>query len=252
MTIAIARLFAYLLVLARVSGFLAMVPIPGVRNGPEPVRVILAVVLAILLWGRASAPTVTPADAGGFAVLLLSELMLGLVAGVVVSFVLESFQLAAQFMGVQAGFAYASTIDPATQADSQVLLVFAQLVSGILFFSLGLDRQIIAALALSLERVPTGTFQATAALAHPVIALGSEMFLIGFRLALPVLALLLLMDLAIALAGKIHSQLQIVSLAFSVKLLAAIVALAAVLAFSPRLLQNAAKPGFRLLTSLSH
>ena len=55
----------------------------------------------------------------------------------------KSFAMAAQVLGLQAGYAFASTIDPNTQADSGVLVVFAQLMAGLLFFALGLDREVL-------------------------------------------------------------------------------------------------------------
>src|ERR1039457_759017 len=48
-------------------------------------------------------------------------------------------------------FSFAQTIDPTTQGESGVLLVFAQLAGGMVFLSLGLDREVIRTLAYSLE-----------------------------------------------------------------------------------------------------
>ena len=45
----------------------------------------------------------------------------GLTVGLAVAFLTEGFQMAAQSIGLQAGYAYASTIDPTSQADASVL-----------------------------------------------------------------------------------------------------------------------------------
>jgi flagellar biosynthetic protein FliR len=57
--------------------------------------------------------------------------------------------------------------------------------------------------------------------------LGDGMFRTGLRLALPVLALLALTDLALALVGRINAQLQLLTLSFPLKMLAAVAMLAA-------------------------
>ena len=96
-----------------------------------------------------------PATLAGW---VLSESALGLAIGVSVAITLEAFMLAAQVLGLQAGYAYASTIDPNTEADSGILLVFAQLMAGMLFFALGLDREILRLFAQSLDRIPAGVY----------------------------------------------------------------------------------------------
>ena len=49
--------------------------------------------------------------------------------------------MAAQILSLNAGFSFAQTIDPTTQAQSGVLVVFAQLAGGMVFLALGLDRR---------------------------------------------------------------------------------------------------------------
>ena len=53
---------------------------------------------------------------------LAGEAALGLAIGLALAIVLEVFQMAAQVVSLQAGFGYASTIDPTSGADSTVLL----------------------------------------------------------------------------------------------------------------------------------
>jgi flagellar biosynthetic protein FliR len=151
---------------------------------------------------------------------------------------IEAFVLAAQILGLQAGYAYASTIDPTTQADSSILLVFAQLTAGLLFFALGLDREVIRAFARSLETQPAGSFVLTRPAAEQVLRLGSDMFSTGLRLALPVTALLILVDVALALVGRINAHLQLLTLAFPVKMLLALLMLAWVMALFPAVFRN--------------
>src|SRR3954471_726045 len=84
----------------------------------------------------------------------LTEAAVGLAMGISVAIPLEALMLAAQVLGLQAGYAYASTIDPNSEADSGILLIFAQLMSGMLFFAMGLDREVLRLFARSLEKIP--------------------------------------------------------------------------------------------------
>ena len=96
------------------------------------------------------------------------------------------------------------------------------------------------ALAVSLERSPAGAFWFSPEARNAVLTLGSTVMAAGVRLALPVVALLLLVDLAFALLGKLHTQLQLLSLAFPVKMLAAIGLLAALMRVFPKVYEGVA------------
>jgi flagellar biosynthetic protein FliR len=240
LTLSTGTLFAFLLVLARVAGALSMVPLPGFKSSPEVVRAALAVGFTFALFGQwpaVDADGITPAKLAGW---VMAEAAIGLAIGVCTAIVLESFTMAAQVLGLQAGYAYASTIDPNSQADSGILVVLAQLMGGMFFFTLGLDRDVFRLLAESLGRIPAGTFAFGPGSAEPLIRLGSSLFSIGVRLALPVVALLILVDVALALLGRLNAQLQLLTLAFPAKMLTALLVLSWIAALFPRLLREAA------------
>ncbi|HYW44161.1 MAG TPA: flagellar biosynthetic protein FliR [Bryobacteraceae bacterium] len=236
LTLSAQTLYGFLLVLARVAGALVFVPLPGVKGAPEPVRAALALGFTLALfprWPEAGASGITPATLIGWAA---AEAALGIAIGVSVAIVLESFALAAQVLGLQAGYAYASTVDPNTEADSGVLLVFSQLFAGMLFFALGLDREILRLFAWSLEKVPAGTYVFSPPSAEALIRLGANLFSVGVRMALPVVALLVMVDVALALMGRLNAQLQLLSLAFPAKMLTALAVLSWVAVLFPRIL----------------
>jgi hypothetical protein len=53
-----SRLYGFLLVLARVSGVIAFVPIPGVSAGPDASRIVLTLAITIALFPVWPAPAV--------------------------------------------------------------------------------------------------------------------------------------------------------------------------------------------------
>ena len=236
LSLSLGTLYGFLLVLARVGGALVFVPLPGINGALQPARAALAAGFTLALAARWPAVDASEVTAGTMAGWILAEAALGTAIGVAVAVVLEAFALAAQVLGLQAGYAYASTIDPNTQADSGVLLVFAQLMSGLLFFSLGLDREVLRLFALSLDRVPAGGFVFGLPAAELLIRLGSGLFAVGVRLALPVVALLVMVDVALALVGRLNQQLQLLSLAFPAKMLTALAVLGLVASLVPRIL----------------
>lgn len=242
-------LYSFAVALARVSGFLVFVPLPGLNAGPSVSRVVLALILTISLmplWP----PVEATAQFGDLTLWVAAEFMVGLVTGIGVAFLLEGFQVAGQAIGLQAGFSYASTVDPSTQADTAVLQTVLELFAGILFFATGLHLQLIRLLALGMDTLPTAGAVSKAFNAAAVIRLGSLMFSTGLRLAMPVIGSLLLLDLAFALLSKVHTQMQLLSLSFSAKMLAALALLSIMVGACPALLSASAKRTFEILFRL--
>lgn len=236
----LSTIYAFLLVLARVGGLLAFLPLPAIRSAPMMFRAMLAFAIAIALfpvW-----PVIPNADAsiGQLTAWAFSEMGFGLAAGLAVSLLTEGFQVGAQVLGMPAGFGFAQTIDPNSQADSGVLQVVTMLITGLLFFSLGIDSAILRILAASFQKYPAGSFSFPAASMEIMIHLGAGMLSLGLRLALPVVALLLLIDVALALLGRMQQQLQLLSLGFPVKMIAALGLLAALAPLIPKLFSSAA------------
>ena len=161
---------------------------------------------------------------------------MGIGIGVCVAIALEAFAFAAHMISVPAGYSFASTIDPNTEADSPVLVVIAQLVAGLLFFAMGLDREVLRLFAMSLEKVPAGAYIMGRPAAETLIHLGSNLFSIGVRMSLPVIALLIMVDVAVALLGRLNAQLHLMSMTFPAKMLVALLMLGWIAVVFPKML----------------
>jgi flagellar biosynthetic protein FliR len=181
---------------------------------------------------------------------MIAEAAIGLATGLAVAFIIEAVTFAAQAISTQAGFAYASTVDPNTEADSTVLLLLAQLTAGMLFFAMGFDRLVLTILSRSLETHPPGAFLVSRASVEALVMLGSNIFTTGLHLALPLMTLLFLIDLSIGLLGHLNSQLQLIALAFPAKMITALAALSLLVLLIPKLYQQLGAASFSALGRL--
>lgn len=221
-------IFSFLLVLARVSSIFVFLPIPMMRQAPEVPKIVLALTLSCALfpfW-----PKILEANPAIGTVIfwIFREASIGLAIGLTVSFVSEGLAIATQMISAQAGYSYATSVDPSSNADSGVLPVLGQLMASMLFFALGFDRQIIGALATSLTILPPGSmaWKIDAFSAEAILKLSSGMFSTALRLALPVAGLLIILDLSLALLSRVNQQLQLLTVAFPAKMLLALAMLA--------------------------
>ena len=232
---------AFGLVLARVAGVFFFLPLPVRDATPGIARAVFSMAVTLALYSHWPLVDVTKTTIGALAVALAGEAAFGLAAGLLVGFLSEALTLGAQLIGLQAGYGYASVVDPTTQADSDVLQVVARLTGGLLFFAFGLDGQILRALALSLEVHPPGQFVLTRTLVATVFGLAANIFALGLRLAFPVLGLLLLTEISLALVGRLSSSLQLGHSAAPLKMLLTLGILAAILKIVPNIYLGYAK-----------
>lgn len=218
----VSTLYAFVLVLMRIAGVFVFLPVPGLTGGPVVSRIVLSLVTTFSLFSRWPATLLAPANMAVFAGWAVTEVGFGLSIGLAVSFIMEAFFMAFQLISAQAGFSYASIVDPTTQADSTVLIVMAQLMAGLLFFATGLDRQVLVIFANSLDSSPPGTFALSRPHVQALVMMGGNVFSTGLRLVLPIITLLFLVDLSLGMLGRLNSQLQIFSLAMPLKTLGAL------------------------------
>jgi flagellar biosynthetic protein FliR len=232
-----ATLLGFLVTLARIGGVFVFLPLPGMKSGADMARVVLSVSITMALfphWPQVNAE----GSIALLAVWMISEAALGIGIGLAVAFVTEALLVAAQTLGLQAGYAFASMVDPNTQADSGILVVFAQLAAGLLFFSAGLDREVLRVFARSLDIMPAGSFVLSRGMGERLLTAGGAMFSTGLRLAMPVIAVLAMVDISLALLGRVNAQLQLLTIAFPIKMMLALTVFSWILVLLPAIMRS--------------
>lgn len=242
-------IYSFLLVLARIGGAFVFVPLPGMRNGPDAARIILILAVTICLfpvW-----PVLAQDPSGlAFAGWVMVEAAFGLSVGLLVGFLADTAIMFGQLCGVHAGFSFVQTIDPESQADSQVLSTIAQTLAALLFVTLGLHRYVIRIFALSLETHPPAQMFLNPRAPEVLIHAATGVFSVGFRLALPIIALLVMVDVTFSLLGRINPNLQILNFSMPLKMLAALAMIAMLVMLVPAVYTSYAQHMLELAAAL--
>src|SRR5690606_32134749 len=110
--------------------------------------------------------------------------------------------------------------DPMTgQSDSVLTRLFRSLAL-LLGLAAGVHRYIIGGLLLSFQRVPVGSALRPDLSAPYLLRLTADVLEIGVRLALPVIAVLLMIQVALAFVSRAAPAMQVFSIGFVVLFLA--------------------------------
>ena len=243
------------LLLSRMAAFVVFVPIPGVRASLAATKVVLAAALTVVAAPYALS-TIGPDDlnSAGIPWLLLgaalSEAALGCALGVALRLTLEAFGVAAQALGFQAGYSYVNMVDPTSEADTSILNVIFALTADLLFLATDMHLFALRALIDGLRVHPLGSFVTRPADVQMMIGLGGYMLEAAVRLALPVMAVLLLIDLTLGLLNQVHSRMQLITFSFTLKLLAATGVIVLLLPRAPRVFEVMAQHGAETIVGL--
>jgi flagellar biosynthesis protein FliR len=239
------------LLVVRPGAVLLSTPVFGQSFAPPMVRVGL-----LLLVTLALAPVVqVPATAGGVSVTLIAarELLIGLALAFSIRLLVAGAELAGHLAGFQIGYAYASLVDPQSGARNSVLSALYANVALMIFLAIDGHHQLLQALTASYAALPLGggTWAATSDLA-PLVghALGS-VFVIGVRLAAPVVLVLCIVEVGLGLLSRAAPQLNISVNAAPLRLFTGLAVLAATIAVVPDVVRSSLGPVLHLAAKLA-
>ncbi len=228
-------LSAMTLALVRVSGVVLFAPFFSSTALPIRVKAVFAGAVALLL-----APLVAALPGArvsiGFSS-LLGELAVGLVYGLSLALMNEMLLFAGQVAGLQFSFSLVNLLDPSSSIQTPLLGELFQLMGTLVVIAAGLDRILLASMVRSFRVVPLGTYALAPPAALAIVRAASGIFLAAIELAAPVLAATLLVEVAVALLGKLNPQLPVMSLTVPLKTLTGFVLLTGALALWPRFIE---------------
>jgi flagellar biosynthetic protein FliR len=221
-------------VLARCSGIFVFTPFLGSMNIPVHVRVVLSFAVSYLFVFSNHLPSL-PAALTLTSVLLgvAGELMVGMVIGFAAYALFAGLQFAGQLIGFQIGLSLVNTIDPQSSNRSTLLSVYKNHLGMMFFLGLNGHHWFIQAIDSSLSIVPPYSMTLQSVLVAKLTDVTAQIFVIGFQVAAPVTAALILTDFVLGVIGRSAPQLQILMIGFPVKILVGLSTLGLALYFFP-------------------
>jgi flagellar biosynthetic protein FliR len=128
-------------------------------------------------------------------------------------------------------------MDPASPIQTPLLGELFQLMGTLVIIAAGLDRILLASVVRSFTVVPLGGFTLAPTAAMAIVRAAGGIFLAAVELAAPVLAATLLVEVAVALLGKLSPQLPVMNLTVPLKTIAGFLILMGSLALWPRFVE---------------
>jgi flagellar biosynthesis protein FliR len=241
----------YLYPAFRVLGLLATAPLFSSRSTPARVR--LAVGLLITL---AVAPALPPTQGGapevgsGLSLVVLAyNMMIGVCIGFIMRLVMAAVDVAGEMIGLQMGLSFAVFFDPDAGGQTSVVAEFLGLLALIIFLTANAHLMMIDVLVSSFQWLPPGVLEIRAQGWGYVGRLGAALFATGLLIALPIVAALLTVNVAMGILTRAAPQLNILAVGFPITLSAGFVGLlVSIHAFEP-VMRSLIERGIRMIST---
>jgi len=221
-----AWIAAVLLVSVRLGPLMILTPVLGSAEIPVRARVLFALALSALVVSNVHKGWAVDLSS---AAALMSAAIVELVIGAVLAFGLlaafAAFLFGGRLLDLQIGFGVATLIDPTTRGQAPLLGTLLNLVAVAVFFAVDGHHVLLRGFAQSLERVPPGTSWSSLPIGAVVAQFG-VVFAYGLTIVAPAVFALLLLDVALALAGRTMPQMNVFIVAMPLKVVVGLLVLA--------------------------
>ncbi len=209
----------------RILAFVAVAPIFGENSISRMAKIGTAAVLAVIIAPTLpSMPDVPPVSYAGVW-LLVQQIIIGIALGLIMHVVFAAVQAAGDYVGLQMGLGFASFFSAAFGAQIMVLSQLLNLFALLLFLAFNGHLIMIRILAYTFTELPIGVGDLDASAWEMIALWGGTVFSAGVSLALPLIAALLTINLAMGILNRASPQLSIFSIGFPLTLIAGLVVL---------------------------
>jgi len=200
----------FMLVLSRVAGIFSALPVFGGRRLPLRIKAVTVLMITLVCFPTlALTPPQVPSDVFSFALLVLGEVMVGLTLAFITQIIFAAVEFSGQIIGMQMGLTISSIIDPSQGTQTQIMSVVQTLFATLLFLSLNVHHLFIRTIIDSFKVIPLGGWRINGELIHFLVQRTADIFIIGVRLAAPVMVALLLTTVALGVMARAFPQMNV-------------------------------------------
>lgn len=206
--------------LTRILGLIATAPPFGNVSVPARTKVGLAVMIAMIIAPTVPAiPATDPMSWTGL-LILAQQLIVGLSMGFAMRVVFAGVEMAGTIAGMTMGLSFATFFDPQSRGQSTAISQFLVLVATMAFLALNGHLILLSALADSFTTLPISSAPLGGFGFQQMALWGGRIFSAGVQLSLPIVAALLIINIALGILTRSAPQLNLFGIGFPITLAA--------------------------------
>ncbi|HYR85237.1 MAG TPA: flagellar biosynthetic protein FliR [Terriglobia bacterium] len=222
-----------LIISVRVGGTLLFAPIWGYPGLPQYLRVMLVFSIAV------GVSAVTPFNIQAYSnpgLVLPTEFLIGLLLSMGIRIAFAGLNMGGHIVSHHMGFSAVQAIDPQTMNRSALMSGYLTMLGFVMILASNQHHTLFRALANSYVAFPVGSSVTTGQWFQTLIEASSQIFVIGWKIALPVFIATFCIELAVGFIARMQPGLNTMVVTAPLKLLVGLMVFGASLAFIPRVI----------------
>jgi flagellar biosynthesis protein FliR len=208
-----------LLGFARTSGLMVTAPVFQSSFVPVPVKIFFSFALSLVV-----APFISSDfDLAKFSFLmsvftLIQEVLIGLIMGFMVNLSFYALQIAGYYLDTTLGFGVINILDPNTGAEVPLMAQLNNIMALLIFLAINGHHTLILSLIQSFEVIKPGMLFMNKEVVGFFVKAFANMFYLGFKIAIPIMGTIFLVDIALGVIAKLIPQINVFMLGFPIKI----------------------------------
>ena len=208
----------FILILVRISCFVYIAPFFGMQNTPGRVKIGLSFFVSLLLFQLVPKESLGYTGIVGYSIIVLKEGITGLLIGFAANICNSIILLAGNIIDINIGFSMATEYNPQMQTQASVTGNFYSYVVMLLLMITNMHHYILRAVADSYQLIPVNgqAFQWDH-LMQGMLTYLINMFVIAFRIVLPVFACIMILNCILGIMAKVSPQMNMFAIGMQLK-----------------------------------
>ena len=209
----------------RIGAFLIASPFFGGSSVPIQVRIIMAVLLGVSVASNVSVPTWQSFDALTGVQVVLTELMVGIGSGLILTIWFSAALLAGEKIAASAGLGFAAQMDPDSGGQTPVVSKIFSLFLTVLFLSWNGHIFVLQTILDTYQFMPVGNVPNLKVLITGGLSAAGSMFAAATIIMLPVTGFLVAINLAVGVISRSSPQMNLFAVGFPISMIVVFVLL---------------------------
>ncbi|OHD66833.1 MAG: flagellar biosynthetic protein FliR [Spirochaetes bacterium RBG_13_51_14] len=211
----------FLLIMMRMNAMIIIAPFFSSDLIPFRIKALISFLITLVIFPMVAAKGYRlPGDMGGYLLMVLQEVSIGLFLGFLVSVIFAAFQLSGQYLSVQVGFGISEVLDPIGQVSVPLEGQFKNLIGLLVLLAMNGHHMMIQGVYRSYELAPIMSANKVflGGLLKYLLYTFSGMFVVALKIALPVVAIVFLVEVSLGVLARVAPQMNIMMLGFPFKI----------------------------------
>lgn len=208
----VARFYTFLWPMLRISALMVTAPVFALRAFNVRLRVLLAIVLAWLVYPMHPWPVIDPVSAAGLKE-IINQVAIGAISGLILQMVVAAMVVGGQAIATSMGLSMANLMDP-NMGNVPVISQFLIVLGSLIFVGMGGHVILLGMILESFHTLPIGTSIFSPESMGLFLRWSSMMFLGAVLMSLPVMVALLFVNIGVGVITRAAPSLNVFAVGF--------------------------------------